>query len=614
MKDLIISAKNGDPEAFGKLYESCRKAGISLAKQYVKNDTDAEDMYQDAFLKAMENIDRFDENREFGPWLNTIIANTCKDFLGKKRPMNFTDMSDEENEFVDTIANTDESSLPESVYVRKEMLQIVDGIVEMLPEEQKEATLLFYFKEYSVKQVAEYQHVSEDTVKSRLNYSRKKIEQATKEYEKKHGIKICISAVIPAILVLYFKNSVYASQMEASLDALSASGGMSAAGAGAKLGSGSIKAGTVAETVAAAKTVAAWKIAAIAGAGIIAATGAGFAIHHFATSGDSDEIVAETDIQVEETQEEPLQESQEEPVVEELSPLEEAIKYAQVGDIIEVGSFEQDGDEINGAEPIEWQVIADEDGKKLLLSRYILMPVGNIMYDEFPGDGVNFTWKECGIRTYLNGEFYESAFTDEERELIVETEIRSTWTDYCSLSDDLVDVETVTYEGIGAFSGEVYTREVGKVVTTDRIFIPDFEEDFDRYMKVNQGSWWMYGTDLLAKATAASNLPNEAYMQDAYDEAKEICPEDINLDESLIGDEFGNYIMRNGCSCGVSVYSDYDEYGWGIGVPTTITTTAFYVVSGACAGSFSPYYLTELAADINGKNIGIRPMMWVSAE
>jgi len=67
MKDLILSAKNGDPEAFGKLYESCIKAGLSVAKQYVKNDTDAEDMYQDAFLKAMENIDRFDENREFVP-------------------------------------------------------------------------------------------------------------------------------------------------------------------------------------------------------------------------------------------------------------------------------------------------------------------------------------------------------------------------------------------------------------------------------------------------------------------------------------------------------------------------------------------------------------------
>jgi len=185
MKDLILSAKNGDHGAFGSLYESCKKQGLSIARQFVKNDTDAEDMYQDAFLKAMENIDRFDESREFGPWLNTIIANTCKDFLGKKRPMNFTDMSDEENEFVDTLVSSDESLLPESVYVRKEMLKIVDGIVEMLPNDQKEATILFYFKDYSVKQVAEYQKVSEDTVKSRLNYSRKKSNRRRKIMRRK---------------------------------------------------------------------------------------------------------------------------------------------------------------------------------------------------------------------------------------------------------------------------------------------------------------------------------------------------------------------------------------------------------------------------------------------
>jgi RNA polymerase sigma factor (sigma-70 family) len=422
-KDIIISAKNGDPEAFGKLYELYRKSGISIAKQYVKNDTDAEDMYQDAFLKAMENIDRFDENREFGPWLNTIIANTCKDFLGKKRPMNFTDMSDEENEFVDTIASTDESSLPESMYVRKEMLQIVDGIVEMLPEEQKEATLLFYFKDYSVKQVAEYQHVSEDTVKSRLNYSRKKIEQATKEYEKKHGIKICVSSVIPAILVLYFKNSVHASQLDASLGALSASNGLSGAGAGAKLGSGAIKAGTAGKTVAAAKTVAAWKIAAIAGAGIIAAAGVGFAVHHFVTSDDRDETVAEeseNELEESEAQEDVrIQESetQEEPVAEEEK---NSWGYINEEGYYVFGSYEQDGNEANGPEPIEWEILDQNENGTLLVSRYVLDCVQYNTDDtcQYNNPDTYVTWETCSLRSWMNDDFYNTAFSDEEKSLI----------------------------------------------------------------------------------------------------------------------------------------------------------------------------------------------------
>jgi predicted DNA-binding protein YlxM (UPF0122 family) len=132
----------------------------------------------------------------------------------------------EVKEYMDAIAIPDESpppknSPPESIYQRKEMLKIIDGIIEMLPNKQKEAALLFYFKDFSVKQIAEYQHVTEQTVKRRLSSTGKKVEQATKDYEKKNGVKKYSAAIIPTLLVLYFKNSVYASHHESVLNALS---------------------------------------------------------------------------------------------------------------------------------------------------------------------------------------------------------------------------------------------------------------------------------------------------------------------------------------------------------------------------------------------------------
>ena len=132
----------------------------------------------------------------------------------------------EVKEYMDAIAISDESSPPKSspsegVYQRKEMLKIIDGIVEKLPNKQKEAALLFYFKDFSVKQIAEYQHVTEQTVKRRLSSTGKKVEQATKDYEKKNGVKKYSAAIIPTLLVLYFKNSVYASHHESVLNALS---------------------------------------------------------------------------------------------------------------------------------------------------------------------------------------------------------------------------------------------------------------------------------------------------------------------------------------------------------------------------------------------------------
>ncbi|MCR5801478.1 MAG: sigma-70 family RNA polymerase sigma factor [Lachnospiraceae bacterium] len=605
MKDTVIAAKNGDPDAFGSLYESCRKAGLSIAMQYVKNETDAEDMYQDSFLKAMENIDRFDENREFGPWLNTIIANTCKDYLGKKRPTNFTDMSDDETEFVDTIESSDASSLPESVYVRKEMLQIVDGIVEMLPNEQKEATVLYYFKDFSVKQVAEYQSVSEDTVKSRLNYSRKKVEQATKDYEKKHGIKICIASVIPAILVLYFKNSVYAAQSEAALATLSAAGAAAKAGVGtAEAGSVAAKAGAGAAAKAAAgtavKTVAAWKIAAIVAAGVIAVIGAGLAINHFVTPDDRDEIVAqgsentsgesgnqtESDTQGEDAKADAQELTEEEKLA---AALKEVIKNAQVGDIIEIGSFEQDGDETNGAEPIEWLVIGTEGGKKLLFSKYILM---NYKMD-FSSGYMDYTWENFSVRTYLNEEFYESAFTDEEREVIAETEHKTTLYGSDYNSPEVADKETPEDK-----YGEPLIT--GEIVTTDRIFIPDYHEELTKYLKGEGDSNWSHGEYLLAKHTDACDGSSKGFSK--YKAWHLTSPEGVNLDEGIINDKDCSYLLRTGGAASFDVGAD--------GIPFDIESSVFYYVGIKDDIYFAPVSCYEM----DNLGYGIRPMMWVNAE
>ena len=154
----------------------------------------------------------------------------------------------------------------------------------------------------------------------------------------------------------------------------------------------------------------------------------------------------------------------------------------------------------------------------------------------------------------------------------------------------------------------MFTQDFGKIVTTDRIFIPDFDEDFLRYMKVEKGSWYMYGTDLLARATVASGVPNVPYEQDSYDEAKSVCSEDVNLDESLIGEEFGNYIIRTGGSMKVSGYSEDGTYTGDYF--STMDITYFHVIYGYAAGSFSPWGLAGLT---DRTDVGIRPMMWVEA-
>ncbi len=92
-------------------------------------------------------------------------------------------------------------------------------------------------------------------------------------------------------------------------------------------------------------------------------------------------------------------------------------KVPEVGDIITLGRFEQDNVGGNGAEPIEWIVVDKQHGKLLVTSRYILE---SRPYNK-KQKGIN--WADCTLRTWLNNDFLNTAFTEEERQLICDTEL-----------------------------------------------------------------------------------------------------------------------------------------------------------------------------------------------
>ncbi len=84
------------------------------------------------------------------------------------------------------------------------------------------------------------------------------------------------------------------------------------------------------------------------------------------------------------------------------------------GDEFTFGSYEQDNDLTNGTEPIEWQVLTVEDGRALVISKYTLD------YRQYHSSAVDVTWQTCALRTWLNEEFLNNAFSDAEKSRIAE--------------------------------------------------------------------------------------------------------------------------------------------------------------------------------------------------
>ncbi|MCR5107032.1 MAG: DUF6273 domain-containing protein, partial [Lachnospiraceae bacterium] len=103
------------------------------------------------------------------------------------------------------------------------------------------------------------------------------------------------------------------------------------------------------------------------------------------------------------------------------SPMQYRLHAVNVGDVVAFGSYEQDNDTLTpgSTEDMEWIVIAEEDSRALLLSRYIIDCI------PFDSENMSVSWEDSYMRQWLNGTFYESVFDDTERLAIIATELET---------------------------------------------------------------------------------------------------------------------------------------------------------------------------------------------
>ncbi len=190
--EYVAAARKGDQSAFSALFEMASQKAYYTAFKITKNQHDAEDMVQDAFIKAFTSLDSLADDRKFESWLNMIVANKCRDCLKKKRPDLFSkyDNDDSDIAFEDTLENSDISLLPQSVTENKATKDLVMSCIDKLPDEQRACVVMFYYDELSVKDIATALDIPVGTVKSRLNKARKTLKAEFEEIEKKDKIKL----------------------------------------------------------------------------------------------------------------------------------------------------------------------------------------------------------------------------------------------------------------------------------------------------------------------------------------------------------------------------------------------------------------------------------------
>lgn len=215
LAELVTAARIGNQDAISTLYEKTYSKVYYTVKSMIKDEEAVFDIVQDTYIKAFAHLDSFQGDTKFLPWVRQIAANTARDWLKKKRPMLFTELSsgdDQDTPVEELFADERSENLPDQVIDQKETKRLIREIIEDLPEDQRVAIGMFYYEEMSVKEIADAMGVSESAVKSRLMYGRKKIEKKVLELEKQ-GTKLYNLSPIPFLLLLFRSQKAYAAEV-----------------------------------------------------------------------------------------------------------------------------------------------------------------------------------------------------------------------------------------------------------------------------------------------------------------------------------------------------------------------------------------------------------------
>lgn len=198
IKELVLSAKNGNKKAFDKLYELTSNDVWFTCVSLLKDEENAKDIMQETYITAFLKLDTLKDEEKFCGWLTAIATNKSKNKLKGKVEYQIDD------EVLIAETETDELMLPEEYINKAEKRKVLLQIIEdTLSFNQYQVVLMFYFNELSIAEIAQALEISEGTVKSRLNSSRAKMKTAIEDYENKSGDRLHGVVFVPFFTTIF---------------------------------------------------------------------------------------------------------------------------------------------------------------------------------------------------------------------------------------------------------------------------------------------------------------------------------------------------------------------------------------------------------------------------
>ncbi|NWQ44471.1 RNA polymerase sigma factor SigW [Bacillus sp. EB106-08-02-XG196] len=178
IKKRIKQVIKGDQDAFAEIVEIYSNSIFQLGYRMLGNRHEAEDIAQEAFIRAYVNIKSFNQDLKFSTWLFRIATNLCIDRIRKKKPDYYLDAEVSGTDGLTMYSQLSSNSpLPENELESLELQETVQTEILKLPEKYRSVIVLKYMEELSLNEISEILDMPLGTVKTRIHRGREALRQ-----------------------------------------------------------------------------------------------------------------------------------------------------------------------------------------------------------------------------------------------------------------------------------------------------------------------------------------------------------------------------------------------------------------------------------------------------
>ena len=170
----------GDEYSLQSLFQHFYGRTYAAVMAITRDHQAAEDITQDAFVRAFNQLKKLRDPSRFGPWLGSIATNLARDYLRKEKRLVWTSDIEHANP-------SSEASVEEQILEREKVATLREAL-RLLPPEQNQVVILFYYYESRVEEIASLCGISAGTVKSRLYRARRKLLEILQEGEPEEAL------------------------------------------------------------------------------------------------------------------------------------------------------------------------------------------------------------------------------------------------------------------------------------------------------------------------------------------------------------------------------------------------------------------------------------------